>query len=161
MGAARFGQMLGRFVPLSEQDVAEVLDAQAVSGRRFGEIALSWGLCRPLHIWQAWSAQLAHRSQHIDLDRLGIDTQALGQVPASLARVFGVLPIRAFDNVLILATSPSHQPRAESQLSKLLPQELQFVVCEFEQLSRALDTYYPESPIPSPTHEAYTAVGMM
>jgi hypothetical protein len=159
MGATRFGQLLGRFVPLSEQDVAEVLDAQAVSGRRFGEIALSWGLCRPLHIWQAWSAQLAHDSQRVDLNQLGIDTQALAQVPASIARAFGVLPVRAFDNVLILATSPCHRPR-EPQLRKLLPQELQFVLCEPEQLSRAIDTYYPESPIAGPSHEPEAAVGV-
>jgi hypothetical protein len=160
MGAARFGQLLGRFVPLSDQDVAEVLEAQAVSGRRFGEIALTWGLCRPPHVWQAWSAQLNQRSERIDLKQLGIDTQALHLVPANIARAFGVLPVRAFDNVVVLATSPSHRPRAESEIPGLLRYDLQFVLCEPEQLARAIETHYAEYSLPDPSGDADAALSV-
>ena len=161
MGAARFGQLLGRFVPLSDQDIAEVLEAQAVSGRRFGEIALSWGLCRPLHVWQAWSAQLTQRSECVDLNQLGIDTQALHLVPVNIARSFGVLPVRAFDNVLVLATSPSNRARAESVLPALLHHELQFVVCECGQLNRASKALYPNYALLDPSHNADAACSVV
>lgn len=146
MGLARFGQLLGRFVPLSEQDVAEVLEAQAVTGRRFGEIALSWGLCRPLHVWQAWAAQLAHRSEPVDLQQIGIDTQALHELPAKVAQEFGVVPIRCFDNQLVLATSAANRPRAQADLAALLGREVQFVLCAPEQLAHFLALYYSTPP---------------
>ena len=34
---------------------------------RFGEIALSWGLCAPEHVWQAWCDQLLSQVQKVDL----------------------------------------------------------------------------------------------
>ena len=67
-----FGQCLGRVVPLSAHDVSEILEHQAATRRRFGEIALAWGLCRPQHVWQAWWAQLAQRGSLVFAD-IGYD----------------------------------------------------------------------------------------
>jgi type IV pilus assembly protein PilB len=142
MGAARFGDLLRRVVPLSPQDVAEILDAQAVSRRRFGEIALSWGLCQPEDVWQAWIAQLAHRIERVDLRQIGIDTQALKLVPAAIAREFGVVPVRALCNQVILATTDDAYPRALSDIPPLIAAEVRFVLCEQEQLDEALAVLY-------------------
>lgn len=154
MGAGRFGDLLGRVVPLSQQDVAEILDAQAVSRRRFGEIALSWGLCQPEDVWQAWIAQLAHRIEHVDLRQIGIDTQALKLVPPTIAREFGVLPIRALCNQVVLATSEDAYPRALSDLPPLIAAEVRFVLCEREQLEEALAVLYRTGaePLDTPCH---------
>ena len=141
--AARFGEVLARFVPLSGHDVAEILEAQAVSHRRFGDIALSWGLCRPDHIWRAWSVQLAHRSQRVDLDLSGIDTQALAHMPAALAREFGAMPIRALGDQLIVAASELALGRAAAELPRLLNREIQFVLADAQQVDQAIRFHYP------------------
>src|SRR5439155_6477219 len=56
-GRARIGELLSRMVPLSGHDVEEILQEQSATRRRFGEIALAWGLCKPEHVWDAWGQQ--------------------------------------------------------------------------------------------------------
>jgi hypothetical protein len=53
-----FGELLSRLVGLSQHDIAEVLADQAISHRRFGEIAMAFQWVRPQEVWQAWWAQL-------------------------------------------------------------------------------------------------------
>src|SRR6187401_2835409 len=85
----RFGELLGRFVPLSGHDVYEILEEQSSSGRRFGQIALGWGLCRPPHVWEAWSLQLGGRTPRIDLAKFGIDAQSTDHLPGATAAALG------------------------------------------------------------------------
>ena len=76
---ARFGELLGRMVELTGHDVEEILNEQEVTHRRFGEIAMSWGLCRPEHVWHAWASQVSEEGTRIDLDDFGVDSQALAR----------------------------------------------------------------------------------
>ena len=77
----RFGELLGKLVKLSQHDVEEILEDQTATHRRFGDIALSWGLCQPEHVWQAWSDQLLTQVQRVDLETLGVDSQAAANFP--------------------------------------------------------------------------------
>lgn len=144
--AAPFGELLGRFVPLSSHDVAEILQEQSVSRHRFGEIALRWGLCRPDHIWRAWGVQLAQQPQQVDLAAIGIDTQAVAHLDAKLARAFHAIPVRALDDQLIVATTESGLPRALEHLPLLLNRQVQFVVADDAQIDAAIREYYSEGP---------------
>jgi hypothetical protein len=144
--AAQFGEMLRRFVPLSNHDVSEILEDQALSHRRFGEIALSLGWCQPDHVWRAWGAQLAHNPQHVDLDRIGIDNQALAILGSARARQFGVIPVRVLDDQLILAASQPNLDHARNELPQHLSRKLLFVIAPESQIQNAIDRFYPESP---------------
>jgi len=139
---ARFGQVLSRFVPMTEHDVQEILQEQALSRRRFGDIALSWGLCRPDHIWQAWSAQLAREPQWVDLGQVGIDTQALAIVDPLTALDFQVLPLRVFDSELIVAASESSRQRAAEVLPQLLNRSLRIAIADASSLFAAIKAHY-------------------
>ena len=143
MSTTLFGECLGRVVSLSTHDVSEILEAQGASRRRFGEIALSWGLCRPQHVWQAWWEQLYDRTPTVDLAITGVDAQALAHVPSAVARQFGVLPLRCLDEQLVLAATEQSMPRARAELPRLLGKQVRFAVVPANQLAAALDTYYP------------------
>ena len=53
---ARIGELLRKMVPLSRHDIEEILQEQTSTRRRFGDIALAWGLVKPEHVWeQIWS----------------------------------------------------------------------------------------------------------
>src|SRR5208282_4396358 len=84
MNAPRIGELLSRLVPLTSHDIEEILQEQRGSKRRFGEIALAWGLCQPEHIWSAWYMQIEHRIDKVDLRSFGIDSQALTMIPREL-----------------------------------------------------------------------------
>lgn len=142
MSSARFGELLGRFVPLSGQDVSEILEDQAISHRRFGQIALSWGLCRPEHLWRAWGAQLAYMPEHVDLKTIGIDTQSLTGLTATIARDYRVIPVRCLPDLLILAASEGALARAAEHLPRLLDKKIQFVLADPDQIDAAIRDCY-------------------
>jgi len=140
--AAKFGQMLSRFVPMSDHDIHEILDEQAVCHRKFGEIALSWNLCRPDHVWRAWFAQLAHQPQQVDLGECGIDTQAIAAVAYAIAKEYSVLPLRVLDDELIVATTRSQHERALQLLPDALKRSVRFVIADERSVLAAIKTHY-------------------
>src|SRR5439155_11209012 len=99
---ARFGELLSRMVPLSGHDVEEILQEQSATRRRFGEIALAWGLCKPEHVWDAWCQQSTDGTETIDLDKVGVDTQAAAMLPAPVARQHHVIPLRVANESILL-----------------------------------------------------------
>ena len=140
-----FGEYLARVVDLSGHDVAEILEDQAASGRRFGEIALAWGLCQTTHVWEAWANQLEHRTPQVDLDAVGVDAQATAELPARLARRFSAVPVRRAGAGLVVATDAASLPRAEARLPALLRRNVCFILAPTDQIASALKTYYPTS----------------
>lgn len=138
-----FGELLGRHVRISGHDIAEILEDQSASGRRFGEIALSWGLCQPQHVWQAWWDQLDTKTACIDLDIVGVDSQALAFVPSDLATQFNVIPVRTYRDQLVVATSEPSLARASLELPRRVNKRLKFVLADAQQIAKALRTYYP------------------
>jgi type IV pilus assembly protein PilB len=140
--AAKFGQMLSRFVPMSEHDIHEILDEQAVCRRKFGEIALSWNLCRPDHVWRAWCAQLAQQPQYVDLHEIGVDTQAITAITYSIAREYCVLPLRLLDDELVVATSEAFHDRALQLLPEALKRNVRFVIADEAAVLAAIQLNY-------------------
>src|SRR4051812_44702294 len=128
---ARFGELLSRLVPLSGHDIEEILQEQTANRRKFGDIALSWGLCKPEHIWDAWAQQSAHNHELVDLEKIGVDTQAAALLPAEVARKLNVIPVRMASDMVLVATSDSTPDHAtEEALAELLHRRIRFVQAE-------------------------------
>ena len=146
MDSMLFGKCLGKVVRLSEHDVQEILSDQAATRRKFGEIALSWGLCRPQHVWQAWWDQLSQgAAPHVDLTKIGVDAQAVGHLPAHLAVQFRAVPLRCFHGQLVVATCEQGLGRAAAELGGLLGKQIRFVTAEPAQVDAAIAAYYPSA----------------
>ena len=140
---SRIGELLSRIVPISNHDVEEILQEQAGTHRKFGEIALAWGLCQPEHVWNAWCRQLAQGVERVDLKQAGVDSQAAGMLPAAVARELGVLPVRIAGDVLIVATALEDTTLLEAELAKRLTVRVMFVHVDGAQLAEMIETYYP------------------
>ena len=140
----RIGELLSQLVELSGHDVEEILHEQQATQRRFGEIALSWGLCQPEHVWSAWSRQVGNGTdvQRVDLDRDGIDAQAVALLHANVARAFRVIPIRADAQEVVLASEAVLTERVKDELKGLLKQNVKFVIATRRQIDAAIDAYY-------------------
>ena len=138
-----FGELLGRLVPLSSHDVCEILEEQSGSRLRFGQIALSWGLCEARHVWHAWATQLHGRTPKIDLLKTGIDAQATLHLPGALAARLGIIPVRSIDGRLIVAASEAGLPEAAQALASThFFEEVRFVLSDPRQIEHAIRTYY-------------------
>ena len=143
MSRARIGELLGRMGKLTPLDIDEILQEQGGKGRRrFGEIALTWGLIEPEHIWEAWCQQLDDGLIRVELDEIGIDAQAAYRMPRELAIRFCAIPLRLIQDQLIIAISdPAHVAMFED-LHEMLRARPRFVLAEAAQIREAIDRYY-------------------
>src|SRR5688572_26510075 len=145
MSAKRIGEILSNLVPLSGHDIEEILSEQSSTHRRFGDIALSMGLCRPEHIWKATSTQLDAGPMQVDVGTVAIDSQALEDLPAKTARAVEVVRLRVVGDTLVVAARADSLGVASEVLSVMLSNDIKFVIAERAQVERALGTYYPKS----------------
>jgi hypothetical protein len=122
MTRPRFGEALARFVTLSPHDVSEILEEQSSSRRRFGDIALAFGLCKPQHVWRAWWAQLSG-------------------APA-LAIEYNVIPIRASGSQVVMAAAEGSLMRAMEELPRRVKNQIKFVLADSRQIHQAIENYY-------------------
>ena len=143
MQRQRMGDLLKRLVPLTSHDVDDILSEQRATQLRFGETAISMGLCRPEHVWRAWCGQHTDQVERVDLDDVGIDAQATPLIPREVAMRFGVIPLRVTEGALVVATSDLCFEEASVGLPPLVELKLKFVLAPQEQVQRALVSYYP------------------
>jgi hypothetical protein len=142
MSQARFGEFLGRLVHLSRHDVDEILEEQSSTKHRFGEIAWSWGLCAPEHVWQAWCDQLLSQVQKVDLEKLGVDSQAAAMIPGDLARRLSIIPIRCLGQQLIVAVPDHNTEQITAELRMFTDKSLRLVAADLSQIQCAIAVYY-------------------
>lgn len=160
MRRALFGELLGRFIHLSRHDVAEILEDQATSHRRFGEIALSMGLCQPQDIWKAWWEQISEVPERVDLESVGIDGQALCRLPRALAAEYGVIPLRMFGNQMVLAAGDGALERAARDLPRATGMQLKFVLADARDIREAIAHCYPQRDGTAQARHAVSAVAV-
>jgi hypothetical protein len=107
---------------------------------------LALGLCRPEHVWKAWCGQLLidPSPRRIDLERLGIDAQAVGCIPQELACRLNIVPVRVLGDLLIVATSDRSLFDLSESLSELTGRQVRFVLTDEHAIAHAIETYYPK-----------------
>ena len=142
MGHQLIGQVLSRMGRLSPIDIDEILEEQAISGMKFGEIAVSLGLCVREQVCEAWCIQLAEEIRTAGLSDVGVDLTAAACVPQELARQWGVLPIRHFAGMVVMAASRLPGADEATALSAMLGREVRFVPVHQDQIDAALRHVY-------------------
>ena len=143
MSHRKIGELLGNMVPITEHDVEEILQEQVISHRKFGEIAVALGLCNPSHVWQAWALQPSAEPPRVDLNELGVDAQAIGCLPREVAAEHCAIPIRVFDNLIVLAVS---DPAARAVLQdNLISFQVAIVLADEDQIRQSIGMYYTAS----------------
>ena len=149
MSRLRIGKVLQQMGKLSSHDIDEILQEQlsGSSKRSFGEIALTWGLCLPEHIWKAWSNQLSDGFDTVDLTTFGIDAQAVCQLSQSLSQQHSAIGIRLLDDVLIIAISDLQSISHFAHLHHTIKQRIKYVLADKMQIQDMLARYNSTSAV--------------
>lgn len=140
----RIGELLSRIIPLTDHDVEEILHEQAATNQKFGDIALSLGLCQPEHILRAWLNQLETRTDRVNIERLGVDVQALAHVSRDLARRHQALPVRAIDGDVLVAVCRVPDVQTLAELEACAGCRVKLVLADEAELVAAIERYYPQ-----------------
>ncbi|HEV8378089.1 MAG TPA: hypothetical protein VGP99_04510 [Tepidisphaeraceae bacterium] len=139
------GQVLSRMGKLSSIDIDEILEQQAVNHRRFGEIAVSWGLCEPVDLCEAWCVQFTEGVEAADLASGPVDSRLILSLPAELARQLHIVPLVSIADQMVVAAA---QPVDGDQWMAILEatgMDVRFVLAEPQVIEAALDVYYPRA----------------
>lgn len=143
MSRPLIGQMLSRMGKLSGLDIDEILAEQSVSRQPFGHIALSWGLCEPEHLCQAWCDQLVAANNCLELLQLADEREAQA-FPGEVARRLRVVPLRSIGNQLVVAAAGPLDSLALAELMQSSGREIRFVQAEVHTIDEAIARYYPQ-----------------
>ena len=143
MGRLLIGQVLRRMGKVDDIDVQEILSQQERTRQKFGEIALSWGLCDPDNLCEAWCAQLAGGVERVDLQQTGIDSHATHAVPREMAQRLGVIPIRSIADQVIVAAGRALEDGELAELLSAAGKNVRIVLAESRQIEAAIERYYP------------------
>jgi hypothetical protein len=136
-----FGELLGKIVQLTDHDVAEILEHQAATRRRFGAIALEWGLCKPQDVWRTWAMQCEAMQTTIDLSQQAIDPTALALLPHEAARRLGVIPLRTFAQEVVLAAARCDEQTA-GEVGRIIGKRCRLLPADERQIIEALSSHY-------------------
>jgi general secretion pathway protein E/type IV pilus assembly protein PilB len=146
MDRQRMGDLLARIGRLTPHDIDEILAEQRHRRQPFGQIAISLGFCEPEHVWAAWCSQLVDRVEAVDLDRIGIDSQATEFLPRELALGRPALPIRIWENMLVVAVCDPTRATGVAEFARRAGMEVRCVLAPANQIDRGLARYYPPLP---------------
>lgn len=139
----RIGELLSRIIPLTDHDVEEILHEQSATNQKFGDIALSLGLCKPEHVLRAWLHQLETRTERVNIDRVGVDSQALVFLTRNEALHHIALPLRAIEEEVLVAVAHVPSVEALASLEQSAGRRVKLVLADEADLRAAIERYYP------------------
>ena len=145
MRRSLIGQVLSQMGKLSSIDVDEILEQQAVSHQRFGEIAVSWGLCEPVDLCEAWCMQFAEGFDWGGFSEGAVDSRLILSMPADLARQLHIVPLISIADQMVVAAAEPVDGDQWMAILEATGMDVRFVLAEPMAIEAALDVYYPKA----------------
>jgi type IV pilus assembly protein PilB len=126
----------------TEGQLDEVCEEHARTGKSFVQAVYNFGIISEEDLLQMIAEHLA--TEVVDLTEVELPARIREKVSASLARMYGIIPVREEDGALVIAAKDPLNYRMLDELHYVLGQECRIVVAQPKQLDEALDLIYPE-----------------
>lgn len=133
---------------VSAAQLRECLELQRQSRKNLLAILIEKGYVAEEEMVVVLSDQLG--LAHIRISNYHISEEVLAEVPATLARQYGMLPVMLTDNVLTLAMSNPLNQMALDDLRLLTSHDLELVIAMPSELNDAIEKYYTPQEAPPP-----------
>jgi len=146
-GVRRIGELLVQAGLVSEAQLAEALEAQALSSLRVGEQLVELGHVDELQLTQVLSNQLS--VAWVSLDHVDFTPEILLLVPGRLARKHGLLPVffrvdKKREKILYIAMDDPTDVPAMQQVAETTEMRVRPLIAPRSEIWLALEKYYPE-----------------
>ena len=129
----------GRVTP---DQAAEVVEEQGRTGRPAREILIDMGLITEDELLEAIAEMLGTRT--VNLAALDIPQKVLKTVPASVARMYNVVPVEADAQSVVLATFDLLSPEIVDEIAFVLTRDVSFVVAREEDIKAYVQRFYSD-----------------
>jgi len=125
---------------ITQKQLEIALDAQKESRKRLGEALIDEGFITETQLIEALEMQLG--IEFVDLGNYVIDSSMSGTVPKSIAKKYGVVPVRKDRDNLYLAMSDPLNFKAIEEARAATRQRIVPMIATVEGIDRAIQTLY-------------------
>ncbi|WP_330961424.1 GspE/PulE family protein [Photobacterium sp. 53610] len=137
----RLGDLLVEEGIVKQEQLDRALDQQQSTGRKLGDTLISMGFLSEQQLLSFLSRQLD--IPLIDLNRVSVDSEAVGLLPEVHARRLRALVIsHKVDTVRVAMSDPADLAAQEAVLNQLYQYRVELVIAPERQLISAFDRYY-------------------
>jgi len=135
------GQVLREMELVNEGQIQEALQIQRDEGGALGDILVQkLGYISAEDLRLALAAQLG--MEVVDISAIEIQGDLITKIPASMAQVYKVIPVKMEGNILTVAMADPHNVSALDDLRFMLGCEVEGAVADEGDVAQALEKYY-------------------
>ncbi|MBN1864045.1 MAG: hypothetical protein JW808_04010, partial [Victivallales bacterium] len=125
----------------TEEQLVEIEEEHERTGKVFKELLIDYEIIGEDELMGLIAQSLG--TEIIDLKGLEIEKSVIDTIDPSTIRMYGVLPIKEEDGILIVATSNPLNYQIPEELHFILGKDIQMVIASESQLDSAIEKYYP------------------
>ncbi len=125
---------------LTPQQAEEILDEHERTGKPVREVALNMQILTEEQLLDVIARQLG--CEVLNLKNMDIDGEVIRAVPASIARMYNIVPVQTGPNAVTLATYDLLSPEAVDELGFVLTRDITFVVAREDDIKNCISRYY-------------------
>ncbi len=126
----------------TEEQLADVYEEHERTGRAFTTVLYNYGIIAEAELLGLIADNLG--TEVVDVKEGDISQSLIEKVSASIARMYGIVPIREEDEVFYVAAKDPMNYRMIDELNYVLGQECRILVGRPTDIDEALDHFYPE-----------------
>jgi len=124
------------------EQFAEIKEEHARTGKSLFQIIVDFGLVPEDQLLQAVADHL--NMEYINLEAIELPPTALTAMPASVARMYGAVPVNLAGNSMMLAVLDPFNPHLVEELSFVLGKDVQLLVAPRNQIEAVIASHYSE-----------------
>ncbi len=136
----RLGDLLLEVEMVTPNQLESAIEVQKKTGEKLGSILTKLGYVTEDDIIQVLEFQLG--IPHVKLEKYNIDKSAYLAIPESIAKRYGLIPIKKEKGILTVAMSDPLNVFAIDDLNIYSGMEIQPVIASLDDISKAIDKYY-------------------
>src|ERR1051325_7127347 len=127
---------------LDERQLQEVTEEHARSGKSIAQVLQDFSIIDEPRLLQLVADELG--TEYADLEKLELTPDILKSIPASVARMYGAIPIRSEGNTVYVAVLDPLNPQVIDELAFVLGKDVQIIVAASDQIENAMKKFYGE-----------------
>lgn len=127
---------------VTSEQLMELVEEHQRTGKPMAEVLMDFGILTEDQLLQLVADYL--NIEYVKLNEIDIPPSVLRAMPASAARMYGAVPIRAAGNLMTVAVMDPFNPRLTEELGFVLGKDVQLAVAPPKQIEDMLNRHYGE-----------------
>ena len=127
---------------VSHEQLREIKEEHERTGKPLSQVIVDFGLVTQDQLLQMVADHL--NLEYLNLDNIEIPQPVLRSMPASVARMYGAVPVAAVGNNVTVAVLDPYNPQLVEELSFVLGKDVQLAVAPTQQIEESITRFYGE-----------------